>query len=45
VSFQYLSGAEIDYQEDIHGEQFIICNPHAVTTCGCGASFAVKEDE
>jgi iron-sulfur cluster insertion protein len=44
LSFSYLSGAEIDYQEDIHGEQFIIRNPHAETTCGCGSSFAVKEE-
>lgn len=39
MSFQYLSGAEIDYKEDIDGEQFIIRNPNATTTCGCGSSF------
>lgn len=39
MSFQYLSGAEIDYKEDIEGEQFIIRNPNAKTTCGCGSSF------
>ena len=39
MSFQYLVGAEIDYQEDIEGEQFIIRNPNAKTTCGCGSSF------
>ncbi|OGT46454.1 MAG: iron-sulfur cluster insertion protein ErpA [Gammaproteobacteria bacterium RIFCSPHIGHO2_12_FULL_41_20] len=39
LSFQYLMGAEIDYKEDIEGEQFIIRNPNAKTTCGCGSSF------
>ncbi|OGT65173.1 MAG: iron-sulfur cluster insertion protein ErpA [Gammaproteobacteria bacterium RIFCSPHIGHO2_12_FULL_45_9] len=39
LSFQYLVGAEIDYQEDVEGEQFIIRNPNAKTTCGCGSSF------
>ena len=42
LSFQYLTGAEIDYKEDIEGEQFIIRNPNAKTTCGCGSSFAVE---
>lgn len=41
LSFQYLQGAEIDYREDINGAQFIIRNPNAKTTCGCGSSFAV----
>jgi len=40
MSFQYLSGAEIDYQESIEGEQFVIRNPNAKTTCGCGSSFS-----
>jgi len=40
ISFQYLSGAEIDYREDVDGAQFIIRNPNAKTTCGCGSSFA-----
>ena len=40
MSFQYLAGAEIDYQEDIEGAQFIIRNPNAKTTCGCGSSFS-----
>lgn len=40
LSFQYLEGAEIDYKEDIEGEQFIIRNPNAKTTCGCGSSFS-----
>lgn len=44
-SFMYLQGAEIDYREDIHGAQFIIRNPNAKTTCGCGSSFSVQEDE
>ncbi|OGT35601.1 MAG: iron-sulfur cluster insertion protein ErpA [Gammaproteobacteria bacterium RIFCSPHIGHO2_12_FULL_37_14] len=42
LSFQYLAGAEIDYQEDIEGEQFIIRNPNAKTTCGCGSSFTAE---
>lgn len=41
MSFQYLVGAEIDYREDIQGSQFVIRNPNATTTCGCGSSFAV----
>lgn len=43
LSFQYLAGSEIDYKEDIEGEQFIIRNPNAKTTCGCGSSFTVNE--
>ena len=41
MSFQYLMGAEIDYKEDLQGAQFVIHNPNATTTCGCGSSFAV----
>jgi iron-sulfur cluster insertion protein len=41
MSFQYLAGAEIDYREDINGSQFVIRNPQAKTTCGCGSSFSV----
>lgn len=41
MSGQYLQGAEIDYVEDIEGAQFVIRNPNAETTCGCGSSFAV----
>lgn len=40
MSFQYLMGAEIDYKEDLQGAQFIIRNPNATTTCGCGSSFS-----
>lgn len=40
MSFQYLAGAEIDYQENLHGAQFIIKNPSATSTCGCGSSFS-----
>jgi len=40
MSFQYLSGAEIDYREGLEGAQFVIRNPNAHTTCGCGSSFA-----
>lgn len=41
MSFQYLVGAEIDYKEDIEGSQFVIRNPNANTTCGCGSSFSI----
>jgi iron-sulfur cluster insertion protein len=41
MSIQYLTGAEIDYKEDISGAQFVIRNPNASTTCGCGSSFSV----
>ena len=41
MSYQYLVGAEIDYTESLHGSQFVICNPNATTTCGCGSSFSV----
>ena len=41
MSFQYLAGAEIDYTEDLQGAQFVIRNPNATTTCGCGSSFSV----
>ena len=41
MSYQYLVGAEIDYKEDINGSQFVIKNPNATTTCGCGSSFSV----
>ena len=40
MSFQYLVGAEINYKEDINGSQFVIKNPNASTTCGCGSSFS-----
>ena len=40
MSFQYLSGAEIDYREGHDGAQFVIRNPNPTTTCGCGSSFA-----
>lgn len=40
MSFQYLSGAEIDYREGLEGAQFVIRNPNATTTCGCGSSFS-----
>jgi iron-sulfur cluster insertion protein len=41
MSFQYLMGASIDYKEDLEGAQFLINNPNATTTCGCGSSFGV----
>lgn len=40
MSFQYLTGAEIDYQETLEGAQFVIKNPNATSTCGCGSSFS-----
>lgn len=41
ISLQYLLGAEIDYKDDLQGAQFVIKNPNASTTCGCGSSFTV----
>ena len=41
MSYQYLSGAEIDYSEGLEGAQFVIKNPNATSTCGCGSSFSV----
>ena len=41
MSVQYLTGAEIDYSEGLEGAQFVIRNPNAATTCGCGSSFSV----
>jgi iron-sulfur cluster insertion protein len=41
MSMQYLTGAEIDYKEDLQGSTFSIKNPNATTTCGCGSSFGV----
>lgn len=41
MSYQYLIGAEIDYTESLQGSQFVIRNPNATTTCGCGSSFSV----
>ena len=40
MSLQYLVGAEIDYKDDLNGAQFVIKNPNATTTCGCGSSFS-----
>ena len=41
LSFQYLAGSEVDYVEGLQGAQFVIKNPNATTTCGCGSSFSV----
>lgn len=41
MSMQYMMGAEIDYTEGLEGSQFVIRNPNAVSTCGCGSSFSV----
>jgi iron-sulfur cluster insertion protein len=40
LSLQYLMGAEVDYRESLQGAQFVIRNPNAKTTCGCGSSFS-----
>jgi iron-sulfur cluster insertion protein len=44
ISYQYLKNAEIDYVKNIQGEQFVIRNPNAITTCGCGSSFSVGDE-
>jgi len=41
MSFQYLAGSEVDYKEGLQGSQFVINNPNATTTCGCGSSFSI----
>lgn len=41
MSFQYLAGSEVDYSEGLEGSRFVINNPNATTTCGCGASFSI----
>jgi iron-sulfur cluster insertion protein len=41
MSFQYLAGSEVDYQEGLEGSRFVIKNPNASTTCGCGQSFSI----
>ena len=41
MSFQYLAGAEVDYQEGLEGSRFVINNPNASSTCGCGSSFSI----
>ena len=41
MSFQYLMGSEVDYREDLQGARFMISNPNATTTCGCGSSFGI----
>ncbi len=41
MSFQYLAGSEVDYREGLQGSQFVINNPNATTTCGCGSSFSI----
>jgi len=40
MSYQYLAGAEIDFQDSVEGAQFVIRNPNATSTCGCGSSFS-----
>ena len=41
LSLQYLDGAEIDFKDDLLGSRFLVNNPNATTTCGCGSSFAI----
>ncbi|BCA95331.1 iron-sulfur cluster insertion protein ErpA [Legionella antarctica] len=45
ISYQYLQDAEIDYIKGIQGEQFVIRNPNAKTTCGCGSSFSMDDED
>ncbi len=45
MSYQYLNDAEIDFTQGIQGEQFVIRNPNAKTTCGCGSSFSMDDEE
>jgi iron-sulfur cluster insertion protein len=45
ISYQYLHNAEIDYVKGIQGEQFVIRNPNAKTTCGCGSSFSIDDED
>lgn len=41
MSLQYLMGAQVDYKEDLEGSRFVVTNPNADTTCGCGSSFSI----
>ena len=41
LSYPYLSGSMVDYREDLQGAQFVVSNPNAASTCGCGNSFAI----
>jgi iron-sulfur cluster insertion protein len=41
LSFQYLVGSEVDYKENLEGSRFVVQNPNATSTCGCGASFSI----
>ncbi len=41
LSYQYLVGGEVDYKEDLQGSRFVVTNPNAATTCGCGNSFSI----
>ncbi len=41
MSFQYLAGSEVDYTEGLEGSRFVVTNPNATTTCGCGSSFSI----
>jgi len=41
LSYEYLLGSQVDYKEDLSGAQFVVTNPNAASTCGCGNSFAV----
>jgi iron-sulfur cluster insertion protein len=45
MSIQYLNQAEIDYVQGVQGEQFVIRNPNAKTTCGCGSSFSIEDED
>lgn len=44
MSMQYLTGAVIDYKDDLMGANFVVTNPNAQTSCGCGSSFSVSDE-
>lgn len=41
LSYQYLTGSEVDYEEGLQGSRFLVKNPNASATCGCGSSFSI----
>lgn len=45
MSYQYLMGSTVDYLEDLQGARFVVSNPNAKTTCGCGSSFSIQREK
>ena len=45
MSYQYLMGSTVDYLEDLQGARFVVSNPNAKTTCGCGSSFSIQQEK